>query len=142
MSIRIYYDQIKYRIRKAGEIKRFLDKVIRDEARVPGDLVFILTDDENILRINREFLKHDYNTDVISFDYSESERVNGEIYISIDTVKRNAGEYGCRIIEEAVRVMIHGLLHLCGYDDRTVAERKSMFGKQEFYLKQIREKLL
>ena len=67
MSIRIYYDQIKYRIRKAAEIKGFLEKVITDENKRPGDLVFILTNDETVLEINRKFLKHDYYTDVIIF---------------------------------------------------------------------------
>ena len=69
MSIRIYYDQIKFRIRNLKEVKRFLDKVIRDEERVPGDLLFILSDDESVLNINREFLKHDSYTDVIGFGF-------------------------------------------------------------------------
>ncbi len=142
MSIRIYYDQINYRIRKAREIRRFLEKVIRDENKSPGDLVFIITDDETVLTINREFLKHDYNTDVIAFDKSESGLVSGEIYISIDTVRRNAAEYKCRLHEEVIRVMIHGLLHLCGYRDGSVEERKRMVGIQEEKVAQIRKTLL
>ena len=137
MSIKIYYDQIKFRIRKLKEINRFLDKVIRDEGRVPGDLLFILSDDESVLNINREFLKHDSYTDVIAFDNSVSEVVNGEIYISIDTVRKNAREYGCSIREETVRVMIHGLLHLCGYDDIHEKDRKIMLMKQELLVEQI-----
>lgn len=141
MSIRIYYDQIKFRIRKLKEIKRFLDKVIRDEERVPGDLLFILSDDESVLNINREFLKHDSYTDVIAFDNSVGEVVNGEIYISIDTVRKNAREYGCSIMEETVRVMIHGLLHLCGYDDIQEKDRKIMLMKQELLVEQIIDRL-
>ena len=137
MSIKIYYDQIKFRIRKLKEINRFLDKVIRDEGRVPGDLLFILSDDESVLNINREFLKHDSYTDVIAFDNSVGEVVNGEIYISIDTVRKNAREYGCSIMEETVRVMIHGLLHLCGYDDIQEKDRKIMLMKQELLVEQI-----
>ena len=137
MSIRIYYDQIKFRIRKLKEIKRFLDKVIRDEGRVPGDLLFILSDDDSVLNINREFLKHDSYTDVIAFDDSVGEIVSGEIYISIDTVRKNAREYGCSIMEETVRVMIHGLLHLCGYDDIHEKDRKIMLMKQELLVEQI-----
>lgn len=142
MSIRIYYDQIKYRIRKAKEIKRFLDEVIRDEKKVPGDLVFIIGDDESVLKINREFLKHDYYTDVIAFDRSEGGIVSGEIFISIDTVRVNAREYKCRVQEEVVRVMIHGVLHLCGYRDGSTEERKRMFEIQEEKVSQIRESLL
>ena len=141
MSIRIYYDQIKFRIRKLKEIKRFLDKVIRDEGRVPGDLLFILSDDESVLNINREFLKHDSYTDVIAFDDSVGEIVSGEIYISIDTVRKNAREYGCSIREETVRVMIHGLLHLCGYDDIQEKDRKIMLMKQELLVEQIIDRL-
>lgn len=141
MSIRIYYDQIKFRIRKLKEIKRFLDKVIRDEGRVPGDLLFILSDDDSVLNINREFLKHDSYTDVIAFDDSVGEIVSGEIYISIDTVRKNAREYGCSIMEETVRVMIHGLLHLCGYDDIKEKDRKIMLMKQELLVEQIIDRL-
>ena len=142
MSIRIYYDQINFRIRKAREIKRFLDKVIRDENKNPGDLVFIIADDETVLKINREFLKHDYYTDVIAFDKSEGGLVSGEVFISIDTVRVNAREYRCRLQEEVVRVMIHGVLHLCGYRDGSIEERKKMFEVQEEKVAQIRESLL
>ncbi|MBN2666092.1 MAG: rRNA maturation RNase YbeY [Bacteroidales bacterium] len=142
MSIRIYYDQINYRINKAREIRRFLEKVIRDEHKIPGDLVFIITDDETILTINREFLKHDYYTDVIAFDKSESGLVSGEVFISIDTVRKNARQYKCRLQEEVVRVMIHGVLHLCGYRDGSAEERKKMIKVQEDKLAQIREAIL
>lgn len=142
MSIRIYYDQINFRIRKAREIKRFLDKVIRDENKNPGDLVFIIADDETVLKINSEFLKHDYYTDVIAFDKSEGGLVSGEVFISIDTVRVNAREYRCRLQEEVVRVMIHGVLHLCGYRDGSIEERKKMFEVQEEKVAQIRESLL
>ena len=142
MSIRIYYDQINFRIRKAREIKRFLDKVIRDENKNPGDLVFILADDETVLKINSEFLKHDYYTDVIAFDKSEGGLVSGEVFISIDTVRVNAREYSCRLQEEVVRVMIHGVLHLCGYRDGSIEERRKMFEVQEEKVAQIRESLL
>lgn len=136
MSIKIYYDQIKYRIHKTGEIKRFLEKVIADENKTPGDLIFIFTNDENILDLNRKYMKHDYYTDVISFNYSEKNTVNGEIYISLDTIKRNAILYQATIREELMRVIIHGLLHLCGYRDENAREKEKMFAKQE---KKIRE---
>jgi rRNA maturation RNase YbeY len=142
LSIRIYYDQISFRIRKAKEIRQFLDKVIRDENKIPGDLVFIIADDETVQKINREFLKHDYYTDVIAFDKSEDGIVSGEVFISIDTVRVNAREYKCRLQEELVRVMIHGLLHLCGYRDGSVEERKKMFEIQEEKVAQVRYSLL
>ena len=141
MNIRNYYENVKFRIRKTREIKELLYKVIREENMVPGDLLFILADDTTVLEVNREFLKHDYYTDVISFNNSVGDTVNGEIYISIDTVKRNAREYGCRIIEETVRVMIHGVLHLCGYEDTGEEDRIRMFERQEMFLERIRGEL-
>ncbi len=137
MSVKIYYDQIKYRIHKTKEIKRFLEKVITDENKTPGDLVFILTCDERMVEINRKFLKHDYYTDVITFDYSEEGTVNGEVYMSIDTIRRNARSYNSGIKEELFRVMIHGVLHLCGYRDEKKEDKKIMFSRQEEKLKEF-----
>lgn len=137
MNIKIYYDRIKFRIRKTAEIKEFLEKVITDERKSPGDLVFILTNNENIIDINRKFLEHDYYTDVIAFDYSTENVINGEIYISIDTVKINAKLYKIKLSEELLRVMIHGLLHLCGYRDNSKRERDLMFKRQEKQLKKF-----
>jgi len=137
LNIKIYYDRIKFRIRKTAEIKEFLEKVITDERKSPGDLVFILTNNENIIDINRKFLEHDYYTDVIAFDYSTENVINGEIYISIDTVKINAKLYKIKLSEELLRVMIHGLLHLCGYRDNSKRERDLMFKRQEKQLKKF-----
>lgn len=137
MSIKIHYDKIKYRIHKSKEIKRFLEKVIADENKKPGDLVFILTDDKTLVEINRQFLRHDYYTDVIAFDYSAEGSVNGEIYMSIDTIRRNGQRFKSGIKEELIRVMIHGLLHLCGYRDKRKEEKKKMFNRQEKKLKEL-----
>jgi ssRNA-specific RNase YbeY (16S rRNA maturation enzyme) len=90
LSIKIYYDEVIYRLKGSGKIKKFLEKVILAEKKVPGDLNFIFTNDENLLEINIKFLGHDYYTDVISFVNSDGDEVNGEVYISVDTVKRNA----------------------------------------------------
>ncbi len=137
MNIRFVYDQIKYRIHKTEEIRKFLGKVITEENKTPGDLLFIFTNDDSVRNINKRFLEHDYNTDVISFDYSSGKIVNGEIYISIDTVRRNALQYKVTVAEELLRVMIHGVLHLCGYRDGNKAERDLMFERQEKSLKEF-----
>ena len=131
MSIKIYYDKIKFRIHKTGEIKKFLEKVIMVERKVPGDLKFIFTDDETELEINRKFLGHDYYTDVITFDYSDGNKINGEIYISTETLKKNARIYNAGMKEELLRVMIHGILHLCGYNDDGKKSKELMSGRQE-----------
>ena len=131
MSIKFYYEQIKFRVYKVGEVKKFLEKVISDEKKIPGDLLFIFTDDKTILDLNKGFLGHDYYTDVISFDYSSGNMINGEIYISIDTVKKNAAIYKVNTTEELWRVMIHGVLHLCGYRDKNNKDSNLMFQQQE-----------
>ncbi len=131
MSIRVYYDNVKFRLRNSERIKCFLDKVIRNEEKETGDLVFIFTGNEKMLKINREFLDHDYYTDVISFDYGTGKKVNGEIYIGIETIKENSVLYKVRLKEEVVRIMIHGTLHLIGYVDNEPEERNRMIAVQE-----------
>ncbi len=137
MSIKIFYDRINFRLHRTGEIKKFLEKVIMEEKKIPGDLNFIFTDDKSLLEINREFLGHDYFTDVISFDYSENNLLNGEVYISIETIIENARRFNVPRKQEIIRVMIHGVLHLCGYRDDNEENRKVMHGIQESKIKQF-----
>jgi rRNA maturation RNase YbeY len=131
LKIKIYYDNIKFRLRETSSIKKFLEKVIRGESRIPGDLHFIFTNDENIRKINYGFMNHDYYTDVISFGNNDGKYLDGEVYISIDTVRSNARIYKVRVKEEILRVMIHGVLHLCGYEDDTSTRKEEMFRLQE-----------
>lgn len=131
MSIRVHYDNVKFRLKKSGEIRRFLEKVIRDENRIQGDLDFIFTGDKEMINLNRKFLSHDFYTDVISFGYGEGRIVTGEIYIGCETVKRNATFYNVKYTDEIFRVMIHGVLHLCGYSDNKPEEKERMTARQE-----------
>lgn len=137
MKIRIYYENVNFRLRKSGSIKEFLEKVIRKENKIPCDLNFIFTDDENLIEISRKYLGHDYFTDVVAFDYSEGKTIKGEIYISIDTVRANAKYFGLRVNEEVLRVMIHGILHLCGYDDKEKGEKEKMLERQEMKVREF-----
>jgi len=139
LSIRVHYDNVKFRLKRSGEVRRFLEKVIGEENRILGDLVFIFTGDEEMIKINRKFLEHDYYTDVISFDYGEGNRISGEIYIGCGTVKENAALYRVSYTEEVIRVMIHGLLHLCGYRDSNGKDRKKMIDRQEKWLEKYKE---
>ena len=91
-----------------------------------GEVGYLFCDDEKILEVNREFLQHDYYTDIITFDYDEGDTINGDIVISLDTVRSNAEQLGKDYDEELHRVIIHGILHLCGQNDKGPGEREQM----------------
>ena len=93
---------------------------------IVGEIAYIFCNDEKILEINREFLKHDFYTDIISFDYSEGEIISGDIFISLDTVRSNSQKYTSDYREELYRVIIHGVLHLCGFNDNSEEESTAM----------------
>lgn len=107
-------------------VERWLEAVARNHGKLAGELTYIFTDDEGILRVNREFLRHDYYTDIITFDYSKRKMVSGDIYISLDTIATNAEQFGQNPIRELYRVIAHGMLHLCGINDKGPGEREIM----------------
>ena len=112
-----------------------LKKVIISEGRHVGDINFIFCDDEYLYKMNVQYLYHDYLTDVITFDYGEpSGPLSGEVFISVDRVGDNAKDLGCAFVQELHRVMIHGVLHLCGYSDSTPDARAAMEVKENYYL--------
>ena len=126
-----------YRLKNSKECLKLIEKVIRSEKKLPGDLSFIITTDDKLIEINREFLDHDYFTDVIAFNNNDKEIVNGEIYISLDTVRKNAHNYKVSLRSEMLRVMIHGILHLCGYTDNSMKEKEAMKFKEDKWLGEI-----
>lgn len=134
MKIKIFYDEIAYRLRNSRSYLTKIEEVIRSEKLLPGDLSFIITTDKNLIVINSEFLNHNYFTDVIAFDYNEGKVLNGEIYISLETVRSNANNYKVSLKKELLRVMIHGTLHICGYDDNTAKEKEIMKLKEDYWL--------
>jgi len=134
LSIKVFYDSCSYRLRGKGALLEIIEKVIRKEGRVSGDLNFIFTDDDTLKKINVQFLKHDYYTDVITFNYNKKKRINGEIYISIDTVKINSVNYNVSLRSEVLRVMIHGVLHLLGYNDTSEEQKREMRAMEDMWL--------
>ena len=136
MKIKIFYDNINFRLKGSKKIRKLIEKVIRNEEKHSDDLLFIFTSNEKIREINKEFLNHNRYTDVIAFDYSKGINIVGEIYISIDTVKLNSNNYKVSLILEVLRVMIHGTLHLCGYEDRSERQKKIMTGMEDKWIEE------
>ncbi len=104
----------------------WIKKVAADYGRTVGEVGYLFCDDEKILEVNREYLQHDYYTDIITFDYDEGDQINGDLVISLDTVRTNAELFGKTYEEELHRVIIHGILHLCGINDKGPGEREIM----------------
>lgn len=119
---------------------KWLRLVAESEIRRIGDVSVVFCSDNYILDVNMKYLQHDYFTDIITFDYCEGDKLNGDLIISIDTVRENAVTYGVSFDEELHRVIVHGLLHLIGYDDSTEEQRKEMRLKENYYLS-LREAL-
>ncbi|MDR2085091.1 MAG: rRNA maturation RNase YbeY [Bacteroidales bacterium] len=137
-AINFFTENINYIIRDKKKIRELLFMIIKKEKKNISEQVnIILTDDETLLKINIDFLGHDTYTDTITFSYNDSDNeVFGDIYISLDMVRENAKTFKTSIQKELVRIMVHGTLHLCGYEDKTENSiSDKMFYLQEKYLK-------
>ena len=119
-------ENIKMTRLKRRETSVWIETVAAIYDRRIGEIGYMFVDDEKILEINREYLGHDYYTDIITFDYDESDVLNGDIVISVDTVRSNAEQFGKSFDDELHRVIIHGILHLCGINDKGPGERELM----------------
>ena len=115
---------------------RWLKFVAESEAKRLGDISIIFCSDNYILDVNIKYLKHDYYTDIITFDYCEGNRLSGDLFISVDSVRENAAFYGTEFMDELNRVIVHGVLHLIGYDDHSEEDIAVMRSKENYYLSQ------
>jgi rRNA maturation RNase YbeY len=134
-SISIQAHEVQYTLRDKRKIYDWIRRVVKREGKKDGEIAVILCSDEFLLQMNNDFLQHDYYTDIITFDYSEGKTVSGELYISIDRVKDNAIKTWNSTLDELHRVIIHGVLHLCGYGDKTKKEQEIMRNKENSALK-------
>lgn len=136
MAIRFHF-QKKIPLIQRRSLKEFISRIFEIENKALSQIDFIFCDNPYILNINRSFLNHDYFTDIISFDLSEPQArgITAEIYISTDMVETNAIEFQASFSQELHRVIFHGVLHLCGYKDKSRGDLKEMRRKEDFYLK-------
>ena len=126
-----FYSENDFELGEESRFEGWLKHVIETEGKKTGEISFIFCDDEYLLRINQDYLDHDTYTDIISFDNSLGNILNGDIFISTERVSENADDFGVSFAEELKRVMAHGILHFCGYKDKTAKEKDLMRAKEE-----------
>ncbi|MDR1878577.1 MAG: rRNA maturation RNase YbeY [Bacteroidales bacterium] len=132
-----YNEDVSYRLAHKKKIRQWLLSIIEQEGKTSGAISYIFCSDEYLAEINAKYLNASYFTDVITFDYTENDCVSGDIFISIDRVKDNAKLYNQSCCRELLRVILHGVLHLCGYKDKTTNEAAEMREKEEHYLQKF-----
>lgn len=125
---------VKFPSIEKQKTNRWIKEVASDYDKKVGDIAYIFCSDERILEVNNQYLSHDYFTDIITFDYSEGSIISGDIFISLDTVRVNAEEFEVSFNNELLRIIIHGILHLCGQDDKTPELRVEMTKKENLAL--------
>lgn len=131
-----FYFPAKIILKKRTELKQFIGSIFKKEKKELGALSYVFCSDDYLLEINRSYLGHDYYTDIITFDLSDksSKTIEGEIYISVDTIRDNAKRFNTSANQELHRVIFHGALHLCGYNDKTKKDQSVMTQKENEYL--------
>ena len=134
--VRYYNDSTTYRLREKRKVAAWLKMVAEQEGYTLGDVTYIFCSSEVHRKMNIDYIGHDYFTDIITFDYSELEEgvVSGDIFIDVETVADNARIYGVTARQEMLRVVVHGVLHLCGQKDKEPEDEKEMHHKEDKYL--------
>lgn len=134
MEILFFSEQTQFSLENEENTGEWIEQTIAAEGKKASDLNIIFTSDEYLLDINKQYLNHDFYTDVVAFDYSDQNFVSGDVFISIDRVGENAKKYSQSFEQELYRVIIHGILHLCGYNDKTDEQKQAMRTKEDAYL--------
>lgn len=136
-KIEFFFEDIKPVKIKREQIKKSIKSLIINEKNLLGDIAIILCSDEYLLRINIEYLKHNYYTDIITFNYVDGKIISGDLFISFERIQENSKQFNTSLVEELYRVMFHGVLHLVGYNDKTADEKKIMREKEDLYLSEV-----
>ena len=132
-----FVEEIKTGVNNFDSIKSWLLNVISEEGKNTGVISYVFMDDESLLNYNKQYLSHNFYTDVITFDDSIFPEINGDVLISIDRIQDNSNNLQTSFKEEFLRVVVHGVLHLCGYKDKSESEEKLMRSKEAYYLNQV-----
>lgn len=135
MAIRFFNQETNFNLTHKRIINSWIKHIISSHQKTWGEINFIFTTDHQILEVNRQYLQHDYFTDIITFNYNSNNIISGDIYISVDTVRSNAEIYKVTFQEELHRVIIHGILHLLGFNDKTKSEQREMTENENLNLK-------
>ena len=137
-KINFFEEEIDFKLKNKKTLRHWLEQTIVAENHILEEINFIFCSDEYLLKINQDYLQHDTYTDIITFDNSETpEEITGDIFISVERVAENALTYHLTTLQELYRVMVHGTLHLLGYKDKSVNDKKLMTQKENFYLLQL-----
>jgi rRNA maturation RNase YbeY len=138
MAVKFFSEDISFNLKNKKQVISWINDSIRKEKRILGDINIIFTSDKYLLRINKQYLNHNYFTDIVTFNYCEKDIINGDIFISIETVKNNSLRFDVNFSVELDRVIIHGILHLIGYDDQNDEEKVIMREKENYYLDRLK----
>ena len=137
MAVSFQNQEIQFKLSDKIKIKSWIKTIVELEKKKLGQINFVFTSDEELLKTNIEFLKHDTYTDIITFDYCEGKIINGDIIISVERVQENSKKFKVDFDSEIKRVIIHGVLHLCGYKDKTAKDAALMKSKENWALKKF-----
>jgi probable rRNA maturation factor len=134
MPIHFFREEVSDKISNQAKVKKWIISACKKEGFKMGEVNYIFCNDSYLLKINQDFLNHDNFTDIITFDYSEGKVISGDIFISLERIKDNSKKFSASFSKELHRVMIHGVLHLMGYSDKTAKQKGSMRKKEDEYL--------
>lgn len=142
MAIRFFNEEIVFTLKNKRKLISWIKSIVLCNHYKVGDINYIFTSNDKILEINKKYLNHDYFTDIITFNYNLEDLLSGDIYISMDTVRQNSELFGVSVENETYRVMIHGILHLLGYDDLSDTEKEQMRKLEDDALEELVSKYL
>ena len=138
MSVYFHNEDNSYVLPAKRKVKSWLKTSIEHQKMSIGTINVVFCSDQHLLVINKEYLNHDYYTDIITFNYCEAKQISGDLFISIDRIKDNSKNNKILFVDELHRVIIHGVLHLCGFNDKTKAEKKEIRQMEDYFLNKIK----